>query len=500
MFPVHSHLAAALFGLALAFTCGPASALERLVLRMPFLETSFTINLGEVQSAEQLIRSSPDLEDLQVASGGRLTKLLETVFLAPLPVETRAFLQGSSGQPLLEQALFAAADLVDLEGVKVDPSGRVLTDALIRAERRGQPNILGFLREVPGTEASIDLSRLAATVLRLKTNQEQGVALAKAGTAAGQTAAYRNPQPGDWIRQEHQLPLAHRPQPLRVLSLSPSGSAKANGRVVVISHGLWDGPESFEGWGEFLAANGYTVLMPDHPGSNSNQQQAMLAGDLPPPGPKELRLRPRDVSTLLDAVAEGRLLPGRSLNTEAAAVIGHSWGGTTALQLAGAQPTDRKLANRCTDLRDPERNLSWVLQCSWLSGIRQSAAKDSRVKAVVAVSPPLRLLFDPVSSGSLGAKALLVSGTRDWVVPSGPEALAPMQISGAVGEGHRLVLAEGADHFNLRSFRGDKQASPLGPLMLAWLNEQLSVDGSVTFSGGGWGSESLRLVDVSNSL
>ena len=498
MFRVRSHLTAALFGFSLLFTAGPASALERLVLRMPFLETSLSINLGDVQSAAQLIRSSPDLEDLQFASDGRLTNLLESVFLAPLPVETRAFLQGSSGQPLLEQALYAAADLVDLEGVDVDPNGRVLTDALIRAERRGQPNILGFLREIPGTEASIDLSRLAATFLRLKTNQQQGVTLAKAGTTAGQTAAYRNPQPGGWTRQEHRLPLAHRPQPLRVLSLSPTGSA--NGRVVVISHGLWDDPESFEGWGEFLATNGYTVLMPDHPGSNSNQQQAMLAGDRPPPGPKELRLRPRDVSTLLDAVAEGRLLPGRSLNTESVAVIGHSWGGTTALQLAGAEPTDRKLANRCTDLRDPERNLSWVLQCSWLSGIRQSAARDSRVKAVVAVSAPLRLLFDPASSGSLGAKALLVSGTRDWVVPSGPEALAPMQTSGAVSDGHRLVLAEGADHFNLRSFQGDKQASPLGPLMLSWLNQQLSVDGSITFSGGGWGNENLRLVDVSNSL
>ena len=107
MFRIRSHLTAALFGFSLLFTAGPASALERLVLRMPFLETSLSINLGDVQSAAQLIRSSPDLEDLQVASDGRLTKLLESVFLAPLPVETRAFLQGSSGQPLLEQALFA---------------------------------------------------------------------------------------------------------------------------------------------------------------------------------------------------------------------------------------------------------------------------------------------------------------------------------------------------------------------------------------------------------
>ena len=70
----------------------------------------------------------------------------------------------------------------------------------------------------------------------------------------------------------------------------------------MISHGLWDDPESFEGWGEVLAAHGYTVLLPDHPGSDFNQQKAMLAGDAPPPGPEELRLRPLDVSALLDAI------------------------------------------------------------------------------------------------------------------------------------------------------------------------------------------------------
>jgi hypothetical protein len=34
----------------------------------------------------------------------------------------------------------------------------------------------------------------------------------------------------------------------------------------------------------------------------------MLAGDTPPPGPEELRLRPLDVSALIDAVRNGRLL------------------------------------------------------------------------------------------------------------------------------------------------------------------------------------------------
>ena len=486
--------------MSLALTGGPASALERLVLRLPFLETEITINFDDGESAEQLIQASPDLQDLESASGGKLLPLMRQVFLTPLPLETKALLAGSTGQPLLEQALNAATQVVALEGVEPDVSGRMLTEALIRAERRGQANILGFLRELPGEQASIDLSRLAEVANRLTTNLEEGVALARSVEPASVTAALRGPLRPSWFREVVQVPVPHRSKPLRVLTLQ--AAAPGNGRLVVISHGLWDDPESFEGWGEVLAAHGYTVLLPDHPGSDLNQQKAMLAGDAPPPGPEELRLRPLDVSALLDAISARRLLFGATLNTDAVAVVGHSWGATTTLQLAGGVPVDYRLKARCNDLKDPERNISWVLQCSWLSGVNQAAVSDLRVKAVVAVSPPLRLLFDGSGSRleSLPAKLLLISGTRDWVVPSGPEAIAPMRESKAVRLGHRLVLVQGADHFSLRSFQGEPSPAQVGPVILGWINEQLEVDGVVTFSAGGWGDEQGSLVDVSERL
>ncbi len=492
-------LAVLVSSVALSFSASPASSVERLVLRMPFLETSITITIDDdAQTAGQMIRSSPDLADLQTASGGQLLALLEKVFLAPLPIETKAFLEGSTGQPLLEQALLAAASLVELEGVELDSSGRMLTDALIRADRNGQANVLGFLREMPGEQATVDLSRVVSVTNRLIANLTEGIALAQSTQAASVTPALQAPLQPSWTRSELRIDVDHRSEQLRLLVLQPK--AARNGRLAVISHGLWDDPESFEGWGEVLVSAGYTVFMPDHPGSDFNQQQSMLAGDQPPPGPEELRLRPMDVSALLNAIDQGRLLAGQPLNTESIAVIGHSWGGTTSLQLAGAVPTDQKLRARCADQNHSERNISWVLQCSWLSGIHQAGLSDPRVGAVVAVSPPLRLLFDPVSSRSLQAKVLLVSGTRDWVVPSGPEAVVPMRSSVALQAGHRLVLVEGADHFSLRSFRNEARPAVVGPLLLAWLNEQLDVPGAVTFTGGGWGDETVRLVDVSNKL
>ena len=490
-------LASMLGGLVVATTATPAQAFERLVLRMPFLQTSITINLEDAQSVEELISSSPDLAELQSVSNVQLLGLLRKVFLTPLPQQTEAFLRGASGQPLLEQALAAATYFVDLQGVEVDTSGEMLTEALSRAFSKGQPNILGFLRELPGDEASLDLSRVSYAANRLKGNLEQGVALVMSGPSASVDPALRKLLSGRWKREILQLSVPHRPESLRLISLLPY---VPNGRLAVVSHGLWDEPESFEGWGEVLAEHGYTVLLPDHPGSNYRQQRLMLAGDRPPPGPEELRLRPLDVSAVIDAVADAKLLAGRSLNTDSVGVVGHSWGATTSLQLAGAVPTDRKLNDRCGDLKDPERNISWVLQCSWLSGIQTAGLADHRVKAVVAVSPPLRLLFEPSSPNKLNAKVLVVSGSRDWVVPSVPEALRPMRESGAIQLGHRLVLVDGADHFNLSSVRGEAQPALLGPMIFGWLNEQLQVPESLRFSQGGWGDQQIQMVDVSERL
>ena len=95
---------------------------------------------------------------------------------------------------------------------------------------------------------------------------------------------------------------------------------------------------------------------------------------------------------------------------------------------------------------------------------------------------------------------LLVSGTHDWVVPSTPEAILPMRDSGAARGGHRLVLVEGADHFSLRSFQGDATPAVIGPLLLAWVNEQLGVTSDGDFQAGAWGDDEVRLVDVTDRL
>ena len=57
---------------------------------------------------------------------------------------------------------------MELEGIAPDSSGRMLTDALVSAESISQNNVLGFLRSMPGEQASIDLSKVVNTANRLK--------------------------------------------------------------------------------------------------------------------------------------------------------------------------------------------------------------------------------------------------------------------------------------------------------------------------------------------
>ena len=487
---------ASLFSISLA---GSVSAVERLTFELPLLDVNISLNLKGARTTEELIEANPDLQELDQVGDGSVSQLLAQFLTAPLPQSTSSVLEQSVGHPLLEQALLAASGLVKVEGLPTDTSGRVLSDALQAAYRDGEPNLLGLLRRVPGESLSIDFQALAFNAKRLQANQDEARALVKQGIASSPAPTSLAESGSDgWTRAERRFVVSHRSEPLDIIVLTPR--LTSNGKLVVISHGLWDEPGSFEGWGRLLAANGYSVLLPSHPGSNADQQKDLLSGAAAPPSSEELRFRPLDVSALLDGVEAGTLLSGQQIAVSDVAVVGHSWGATAALQLSGLQTTSRKLKTRCQDPRDPDRNLSWVLQCSWLSGADQGSLADPRVKAAVVVSPPMRLLFDESSGPSLQAKVLLVSGTRDWVVPSDPEAVVPLQGGKPLVNGHRLVLASGGSHFNLWAPANQKESPILGPMILAWINEQLAVPSSFTFSGGGWGNTTVPLVDVTGQL
>ncbi len=484
----------------------PAQALEQIKLKLPLVDTSFTIRLAELSDPRALLSGDSDLAELDQATRGAIGRRLVELFNTPLPLQALDVARKVVPSPLAQQALLLLSSLGGVDGLPADVSSDTVLQVLDRASGRGALTMLGVLQAVPGNTASVDVGKGMFLLQRMNGQLRSATRLLEGQTPATVDPALAGPGPLTVRRDTLNLPVAYRPLPLEVVVIRPS--QQASGRLVAISHGLWDGPESFEGWGRHLASHGYTVLLPRHPGSDRTQQQAMLSGKVPPPGAAELRLRPLDISALIDAAAAGKLGLPPGVDTRSVVVLGQSWGATTALQLAGARPRSQLLQKRCNDLQDPQRNLSWVLQCSFLGATDQAALADPRVKAVVAVSPPMALLFDADAAPVFQGRVLLISGSRDWVVPPGPEAIAPMARIARQGEvGHRLVLVGGGDHFNLGSTY-DQGGGPLRGLLLGWVNGAFAAGAGVAPGAGapdllppsGWGDGALSLSDVSGRL
>lgn len=486
----------------------PARALERVELLLPLLDTSFSINLAEVASDRSPMAGDSDLAQLDQALDGVISRKLREVFLQPLPVQNQRMANQVAHSAMLNQALLAASALGQVQGfpAQTDP-GTELALVVQRASAKGELSLLALLQAIPGESVTVDLDRALALLRRLKTQQQLAAQLITSSTPVAVNPKQAATGPLQLRRSTRSIVVPHRSEALELVIYSPDGQSGPQAQqrqLVVISHGLWDAPESFEGWARHLASHGYTVVLPLHPGSDRDQQRAMLSGEAKPPSPEELRLRPLDVKAILDGFT--------GADTQNAVVIGHSWGATTALQLAGLKPSSSRLHQSCNDSKDPsrnrndpDRNMSWVLQCSFLSSADRSNVADPRVIAVAAVSPPLFLLFDQGSSAGMSARTLLVTGSRDWVVPAGPEAIAPFSRSRPAG--HQLVVAGGGDHFNLRGpATGD--GGPLRGLLLGWVNGAYAAGPNVRPAPGappllpadGWGDADKPLVDATTSV
>lgn len=478
----------------------PARALEEIVVRIPLVETGFTVKVSELSSLEALRNGSSDLAELDRATDGSLGRQLWEVLNQPVPLTLTRVVDGSVGSPLVEQALLVLSTIGKVEGHPPDLTGATLRAALDRASAQGDLTLLNLIRALPGRRLTLDLGRAKAIAVQMVNQRDEAERLLASLPPVPPPAAPIAPGAAVTTRTL-QIRVAHRKEPLQLVVVEPA--ARGNGHLVLISHGLWDDPKSFVGWAQLLASRGYTVVLPRHPGSDSSQQRAVLEGEAPPPTPEELVKRPLDLKAVLDQATTLGLRD--TVDNQQVVVIGHSWGGTTVLQLAGARPTDANLLKLCNDVTSPDRNLSWTLQCSWVSGVKQAAISDPRVIAAAAVSPPASLLFPRGAGAELTARVLIVSGSRDWVVPPDPEAIDPVR--SAKRRGHQLVLVNGGDHFNLRP-EDAPDGGVLGALLLAWTDAAFAAgDGArpregapPLLVGGQWGHAELPMVDATRAV
>ncbi|HAZ75800.1 MAG TPA: lipoprotein signal peptide [Enterobacteriaceae bacterium] len=211
--------------------------------------------------------------------------------------------------------------------------------------------------------------------------------------------------------------------------------------LLLVSHGYGGSWRNLNWVAQRMSAQGYIVAAVDHPGTTTHNRNPKAA--------QQLWQRPQDLRRTLDAILTAPALAGEVDNTRIAAV-GHSLGGWTVLELAGARfAADRFIAD-C-------QNHSVLSSCKLLHtlGIDQPLAaerlaedaRDPRIKAVVSLDLGLARGFTPASLKQISIPVLIMAAQAD------SDALPARLESGHLAAfipaaWQRYIRVEGATHFS----------------------------------------------------
>jgi predicted dienelactone hydrolase len=253
----------------------------------------------------------------------------------------------------------------------------------------------------------------------------------------------------DVARSRFQLEDASRDRQFYVDVYQPRQWRSGKTPVVVFSHGLGDSPEVYRREAEHLASYGFFVAVPQHPGSDSLQQAEFRRGTTNDIYQiDEFIERPTDITYLLDELEsrnateyEGRL------DLENVGMGGHSFGGYTALALAGATIDFENLIEDCNQ-KFKDLNISLLLQCDALELPKQDYSfRDSRITSVAAKNPITSSVFGADGLADAEVPVMLLAGSLDPVTPAIYEQFRSFQWFKA--EPRYLVLMEGQAHIDI---------------------------------------------------
>ena len=339
--------------------------------------------------------------------------------------------------PMGEEILTRFEDLIHIQG---DGYGKfALRGALLQtAEDPEGLSILNLLRKF-SANIQLNTERILCTVKRVEFLFKETEAmvdtisqLAEAESTAELSIDFSKlPDircPGKFGVEKQTLILndqSRESRQFRTILYKPRWWRPGKAPVVIMSHGLGSSPEDFGEYAEHLASYGHVVAVPQHSGSDSNQVQEMLSGYSQEVFKlKEFVDRPMDITYLLDQLEQRNQVDYQGkLNLEAVGVIGHSFGGYTALALAGAGIDFEKLETACGPVLG-HPNPSLLLQCRALRLPRKTYNfRDQRVKAVLPIDPVGSEVFGPKGLRQIKIPVFMVAGSEDKTAPAAFEQI-----------------------------------------------------------------------------
>ncbi|MGI8504968.1 MAG: alpha/beta hydrolase [Hassallia sp.] len=441
-----------------------ARAAERIYASYSALERSISINALEDYAKKNVI--DDDLAVYQQYVQPQQLQDLRRVLLTPIKVNSVAvsqFLYTPQGKFLLERL----GEVIKTESREAKPSFHALRSALILAS--AEPSgltLLNLLRKYPSRSIHIDLARslgIAGELEKLvsETNRAIAAVSQKSNTEAATIQPSLNLSQLPDLRRKGQFVVKNK-ETLKIFDLArnrllltdiylPNVSTPAP--VIVISHGVGSDSGNFEYLANHLASYGFAVIVPNHPGSDAKQLRSLLDGRASEAAkPQEFVDRPLDVKHVLDELEMRNKSDSRfkgRLNLQQVGVIGQSFGGYTALALAGAKINFQQLGKDCSKqaLKDTW-NLSLLLQCQALQLPKNQDYKlrDERVKAAIAINPITSSIFGEAGLKEIQTPVMIVGSSDDTIAPALYEQILPF--SWIANTQKYLVVLEGGTHFS----------------------------------------------------
>lgn len=434
----------------------PVLAAERIYLSYTALERSIAVDALETYARTGKI--DQDLAGYTRYLSPQQLVQLRRVLLARIDLSAVAasqFFYTPIGETLLERL----GQLIQTEARQ--PGFYALRSALILAaadEPEGL-TLLNVIRKFPTRSIRINLARSLQIVEELESLVEQtnrAIAVVQKQSAAEKTA-----QPsvdsklldlrrrGKFTWNKETLALDDKRRDRRLIADVYLPRTITPAPVIVISHGLGSDRTSFEYLAQQLASYGFAVAVPEHPGSSAEQVRSLLAGKASTVAePNEFINRPLDVQYLLNELERlDASDPKFQLNLQQVGVIGQSFGGYTALALAGAPLNFNQLQKDCGENLDKSWNVSLLLQCRVLELPRtQYNLRDPRVKAAIAINPITSSIFGQASLSKIKVPVMIVSSSNDTVAPALPEQILPF--TWLTTSEKYLAMIAGGTHFS----------------------------------------------------
>lgn len=419
--------------------------------------TGSTAQADQARQAAAAARISPPIANADPATAGSDLE----VWLSLLEPSSRRALARLLRAPLLRDRSFGSQlldswagsqMLAEVGALLTSPDGASSAPQLQRTLRqllreRREVTALALLRALPAASLRLRLDGLLslAEQWRLQIDQQ-----AQALTALRRLQLPRQqrwPLPTSDARlspRRVELTVPHRRERLPVDLWPGQGPAASRQPWLLVLPGLGGNADQLGWFAGALAERGWSVAVPQHPGSDGRALREAFDGRSPPPGAATLATRLRDVAAVLAARRDGRLaLPG-----EGVVLVGHSLGGLTAL-LAAGMPPQPGLADRCRQAieRLPVGNPSRLLQCELVStGLPPPLPRPDDLRGLVLFNGFGSLLWPDGANASLPVPVLMVGGSLDLVTPPLEEQLQLFLPSGDPRS--RLVLVEGGSHFS----------------------------------------------------